>query len=332
MGISRVFSDSEKNKFTALTNDDAKDRTRLIVALLEDLNSDSLTQAQKAQILDNLKNELYTAKNLDSQVLSMIEAYLIPQTLMVKKAFNENSIEYNMASVIESDMLKNISDNSLSIDVLKDYLNTIKTTFSYLREVDLAKDDLEQYLHSVKRDDAFTSFILITKDNCNILEAIYQDFLLVKQADLINRSDLFESTEIETLRDSIQNLILNYITVESISSQLTELDADLESLNNKAVSVSDEDSVVNLNVLDLENKLMREILDTDIDRDFYYTALPDNNAVIDIDSCAEGEQTLLNPLLNYDINNVNNSFVTSKLDIAYLDTGIKLARSSKISY
>jgi hypothetical protein len=38
----------------------------------------------------------------------------------------------------------------------------------------------------------------------------------------------------------------------------------------------------------------------------------------------------MNPIFNYDINNVNNSFVISKLDIDYLDTGIQVARSSRI--
>ena len=41
--------------------------------------------------------------------------------------------------------------------------------------------------------------------------------------------------------------------------------------------------------------------------------------------------TLMNPLINYDINNVNNSFVISKLDIDYLDSGIQIARSSRLN-
>ena len=43
------------------------------------------------------------------------------------------------------------------------------------------------------------------------------------------------------------------------------------------------------------------------------------------------KNTLLNPSINYDINNVNNSFVISKLDINHLTDGIQLARSSRLN-
>ena len=40
---------------------------------------------------------------------------------------------------------------------------------------------------------------------------------------------------------------------------------------------------------------------------------------------------MMNPATNYDINNVNNSFVISKIDIDYLDEGISLARASRLN-
>jgi hypothetical protein len=39
--------------------------------------------------------------------------------------------------------------------------------------------------------------------------------------------------------------------------------------------------------------------------------------------------SLSNPYSLYDINNINNSFVVSKLDVAYLKDGLKIAKSSK---
>ena len=39
----------------------------------------------------------------------------------------------------------------------------------------------------------------------------------------------------------------------------------------------------------------------------------------------------MNPATNYDVNNINNNFVISKLDIDYLDKGIQIARSSRLN-
>ena len=96
--------------------------------------------------------------------------------------------------------------------------------------------------------------------------------------------------------------------------------------------MSDADSTAEPMDLLIESQLLKQLRETDEDRDFYYTAPVDANLSMDMNAFAEGKRTLLNPALNYDLNNINNSFVISKLDIDYLNSGIQLARSSRINY
>lgn len=85
-----------------------------------------------------------------------------------------------------------------------------------------------------------------------------------------------------------------------------------------------------LELIAREKQLLADIMAVDIERDFYYTAIPENSLALEFGSKAS-EATMLNPDINYDVNNINNSFVISKLDIDYLDTGLQIARSSKLS-
>ena len=85
------------------------------------------------------------------------------------------------------------------------------------------------------------------------------------------------------------------------------------------------------NVLKAEEQLLADIRKIDVDRAFYYTAPVEINLAIDFNPGDAALNTLMNPITNYDINNINNSFVISKLDIDYLDNGIKIASSSRLN-
>jgi hypothetical protein len=84
-------------------------------------------------------------------------------------------------------------------------------------------------------------------------------------------------------------------------------------------------------VLKLEEQLLAEIRALDKNRDFYYNVPTEANVAIDFNEGDEKLNSLMNPAVNYDINNVNNSFVISKIDINHLTKGIQIARSSRIS-
>ncbi len=83
---------------------------------------------------------------------------------------------------------------------------------------------------------------------------------------------------------------------------------------------------------DLSNKraMVRTVLNNikilDKNYEFYYNVPIENSLAIEFD---DNISSFSNPYTLYDINNVNNSFVISKLDINYLDTGLKIAKSSR---
>ena len=84
-------------------------------------------------------------------------------------------------------------------------------------------------------------------------------------------------------------------------------------------------------LINLENELLQRISEVDINREFFYTMSPENSLAIEFgNDPATGN--LLNPSMNYDVNNVNNSFVISKLDTEYFDTGINIAKSSRYGW
>ena len=85
------------------------------------------------------------------------------------------------------------------------------------------------------------------------------------------------------------------------------------------------------NALKLEIQLLDEIRKIDVNRSFYYNVPVEASLALEFNESDNTLNTLRNPHINYDINNVNNSFVISKLDIDYLTKGLQIARSSRIN-
>lgn len=83
----------------------------------------------------------------------------------------------------------------------------------------------------------------------------------------------------------------------------------------------DEDTKV-----EMANNVLSEIKKLDKNHEFYYNVPVENSLAIEFD---DNISSFSNPYTLYDINNVNNSFVVSKLDVDYLDTGLRIAKSSK---
>jgi hypothetical protein len=76
----------------------------------------------------------------------------------------------------------------------------------------------------------------------------------------------------------------------------------------------------------LANNILDTIAKLDKKHDFYYNVPVENSLAIEFD---KNISSFSNPYTLYDVNNVNNDFVVSKLDIKYLDDGLKIAKSSK---
>ena len=76
----------------------------------------------------------------------------------------------------------------------------------------------------------------------------------------------------------------------------------------------------------LAEALLSDILAIDKDYEFYYNAPIENSLAIEFD---KNINSFSNPYTLYDVNNINNNFVVSKLDVADLKTGLKIAKSSR---
>lgn len=152
---------------------------------------------------------------------------------------------------------------------------------------------------------------------------LVQDLNII--AETFNKEpDLENLSSLESWVDSI-NPTTDAEIIKTISSLLSDL-----SILSSTTSIA-ESSKDAYDYLVAEEHLLENLRAMDIGRDFYYTAPIDLNRAIEFNESEESLNTLMNPIMNYDINNVNNSFVISKLDIDYLDKGLQIARSSRIN-
>ena len=115
---------------------------------------------------------------------------------------------------------------------------------------------------------------------------------------------------------------------EDVLAVLTDLYSTVENLG-QLNYLSDEARAANTTIA-LENQLLADISALDRNREFYYNVPVEANVAIDFNEGEAKLNTLMNPAINYDINNINNHFVISKIDINYLTNGLQIARSSKI--
>lgn len=81
----------------------------------------------------------------------------------------------------------------------------------------------------------------------------------------------------------------------------------------------------------LEEQLLAELRKLDKNREFYYNVPIESHVAINFNEHDKKLNTLMNPAVNYDINNINNNFVISKLDIDYITSGFRVARSSRLN-
>ena len=174
---------------------------------------------------------------------------------------------------------------------------------------------------------------LLPNSTKSLLPASY----LAEVASIVSSINLASTikTDTETLSSqalsSLTSVELGNITTRSefakkLISDMSNLVKDLEGKKELAVEYKD-----NLLVLLLERQLLSDILAIDTERNFYYNVPVEDHLAIELNESEKSLNTLLNPITNYDINNVNNCFVISKLDIDYLDNGLKIARSSRLN-
>ena len=248
--------------------------------------------------------------------IEKIEAYLCT------KEYPENE----EASEETKDECALINDWITAVISYYDYLSDIIRS-SNNNNIDYSKHWLEEFIDTmVKLCEHLFITSSIDLDPIKMALTLLNDLTpLIEKKDSINKANdkesllaiLQEILNYNFESDRVPQLLENFIkSIDNISEQLIA----------KQDSLSDIERIVRL-----EKQLLADLRAIDINRDFYYSAPIEPSIAISFNESNSKLNTLMNPMINYDINNMNNSFVISKLDIDYLDSGIQLARSSRLN-
>lgn len=203
---------------------------------------------------------------------------------------------------------------------------------------------VEEYLNKLKalKDTIYTQNLIVSLKKCQLLTILQNRDL--KVAWHVNGTwmdgagnSLDNTADIDMKRDNTGNwkdnagndIVINIDENEDLDNILSTLLDSVRPLGEPSyISESFKEAH---NILSLELQLLQNIKDLDRNREFYYNVPIEANVAIDFNEGEAKLNTLMNPAVNYDINNVNNNFVISKIDINYLTNGLQIARSSKIS-
>jgi hypothetical protein len=328
-------------------------RRSVITGLISRLRG-SLTLTEKQQVIDKLKAELTQSIENNAKLQKSIAKLLCPSLLSsnvsedsfyskLKSYIKANAaeLENNKQSVYDVvDMLANSWKNNYDQD--NDLLDCLKST---------STDKLNGWLANLDNsaDQAFRNNTLLpedivgnTKEDAEYVDGklrqlrdfsiIAEDTKLIKEIDLfkLTLNELCEELDVVSETDEDGKIYYNSreIKTQLIKDLLSYFLRELKDLEKN--TVSDEFKKI-FDTVSLEQQLLSEIRELDVNNDFYYNVPVELSRAIEFNEDDPTKNTLLNPVTNFDINNVNNTFVISKLDIDYLDKGMQLARSSRLN-
>lgn len=296
---------------------------KVLNILKEALQSDNPEPQLLHKLSEQLKKELTSAKSIDEQFLTIIEGRLYPNIKEIKNS--SDFVEDAELAALVDNALKAITSSATSVGVISSYNNDLA---SYYNAIKPATYDALSLLISPSTGEPLVAPIstLFGADGLayeNVKKAIaeaWAEYCLQKELTLIENAQLNSVGGVESLLHTADIHSENLITI------LEDLKANLYGVNLGEVTL--DENALNF---ELEKQLLADIRAIDVDRDFYYNVPIDSNFMIDFKEKSSKLNTLMNPLTNYDINNMNNSFVISKLDIDYLTSGIQIARSSRLN-
>lgn len=301
-------------------------------------------QQAKTELLQKLVDELHGATELDEQLLKIIKTRLLYKVWTVKDTLSADNpliafIEKIEAYLCTKEYPENEEASEETKDecaLINDWITAVISYYDYLSDIirssnnnniDYSKHWLEEFIDTmVKLCEHLFIISSIDLDPIKMALTLLNDLTpLIEKKDSINKAN-----DKESLLAILQE-ILNYNFESDRVPQLLEnfiksIDDISEQLIAKQDSLSDIERIVRL-----EKQLLADLRAIDINRDFYYSAPIEPSVAISFNESNSKLNTLMNPMINYDINNMNNSFVISKLDIDYLDSGIQLARSSRLN-
>lgn len=319
-------------------------RTAVICDRITKLSDTSISISEKQRIRQSLKDELELSISEDKQLLSIIAGLICPSLLLIDDSLTKDEEEFYKQLLEE---IKSQKEALFAADK-----ESITTRVEYIQSI----------FESAYRTDSAIEAKLIDIDIDRLSQDTLETLQRLEVEDSLLPSDFIASTEatgdteafickIDELKAAVSILVNVY---NLLTSDLSDLEGYDELLPEKPEGGVDDPyevyrdtltallgqlstlhglkpSTEVLSTLELEQQLLKEIRDIDTEHDFYYTAPVENSLAIEFNESDTEQNTLMNPAIYYDVNNVNNNFVISKLDIDYLDAGIQIARSSRLN-
>ena len=273
---------------------------------------------QKQKVQAKLKEALEKAIGTQEQLFAVVSSILCPE---LTKALAD------IEALADIDETEDFYNNLISkMGNLTDDLKSSKRS-----NLVIADDSDYLLLLELPMSDFKTALPTFNVPEISLLPSTFSLTAATENLDAVKA----QANDLETLENlhlsAFSSAELRALLVSDTTMQryLDNLCTEVEKLEQLVlIDTSYEDA---FRVLKLEDQLLSEIRAIDVNREFYYTAPISSSFAIDLNESVGAQNTLMNPQMNYDINNVNNSFVISKLDIDFLDSGIQIARSSRLN-
>ena len=348
-----------KTSLTALQNEfQANDPLRVLLAKLiaelskTDPNNSNVTLPPDDAVLAMLTNKLRTLIQSENDLLGFIETRLAQAVTSATKEIGEINATSAIIATLKQEVIKAnpqfqaclttafanedaILDLITSVFNITDIfaqpaaVNEVITTFTtMLAQVD--KDNPTVY--AITGWPALQNAMTQYKDIADVLAAVQElRGTIEAQTEFTDLTSLLDAL-VEYRNEIINNTISN--EANQLKRQLLPAILVLENaIKGIDVELATLPAVIEerVRIIHIEEQLMRDIKLLDEDHEFYYNIKLEDSLAIDFNESDDALNNMMNPATNYSINNVNNSFVISKLDIDHLTKGIQLARSSRLN-
>ena len=322
--------------------DEEENRRAIIISLINKLKDSQLSVVEKHQALRALKTELEASIKMNENMRHIVANLLCPSLLLIDETLKEDTFYSKLVTMLNAcnNEIKEyytssnytVADKNYRLDYwqtqvfgsagnfdgpLADALAASETT--ELQKL-LAGLNADGVSFSLLPDECFANADTDTTVGLNRLNSYFSRLNEIKPFKDPNTIDLYNITYNDLIDVTVSDTKLQEL-LNSLRTKLAELDSNTLS----------EDAKESYSLAMLEQQLLAEIRSLDVNNDFYYNVPVELSMAIEFNEDASEKNTLLNPITNYDINNVNNSFVISKLDIDYLDKGLQIARSSRLN-
>lgn len=323
-------------------NQSTKKSNSVLSSLIDELSTaitstdGTVSVAEKQLLIAALNKELNHILGLEKSLQGIVESMLWPEIKKLQDKVTNEEIDEDFFSKL----LKRVGDIKVRLsmhlsdpkdsNVVSQLHNNFESEVldpddTYLENMQLSEEEIKKAL--LKDFDSSTGGLKDTKGN------LFKESCIPKSITDVVKS-LIESQKILDECNSFKNTDLNTADLAALKDSITStqlldiLEALEANIEGTEVSEGTQEAII---IGQLERQLLAEIQATDIYREFYYNAPIEPSLAIDFNESDAKLNTLMNPLTNYDINNVNNSFVISKIDIDYIDRGVQIARSSRLN-